>query len=730
MYTYYLGLYASEVSNTANILVESPISLGLSEELLSDIDFNLSESDILDIISYSRANNNTTEFNDSNNNQHMNIRYINNNNMNTNNNAINTRSSNSNTNSNNTNNNSLAFNPLPALPVATVTQPTCTISTGTITVNSPGAGSYSYTVIASSGGTFSSTNNNGIFSNLLAGRSYNITITNNSTGCTSPALNVVVNNIPSRAASPTFSIIDPTCTIATGTISITSLGANYTYSINGINYQSSNIFSGLNAGSYSVTTKFNNGCASEAASAIIAAQPITPPTPGVITGNTIVNTTSSEIYSISPVNGATSYTWSLPSNSWTITSGINTNTITTTTGTSGGTLSVVANSNGCTSAPQIISIITKPNVPIVSNITYCQGVTANSLAGNATPSSAGATLNWYTLSSGGTPQSTAPTPSTGSSGVQTFYVSQTVGGVESDRSAITVTVNPAPATLSVNITQPTCNVNTATFSLTGGIANATYFVNTGLLSNTTGIFANIPANATYSITQQDPSTGCLSVGASAVVNPALVPPTNPTFTIIQPDCINSTGKITITNNIGASFTYSIDGNIYQTSPIFNGINAGTYSVTVLNADGCYSNVISATVNPQPLPSQPLLNGSLTPNNIVICAGNATTLTASLTSSPTASANNIGLSYQWYNNNVIIPGAGNATFNPTASGNYSVIATNNLGCTSAASGTVSVTINPLPTASISEGAELALSNGNNCNSTAITLSANTNTSSST
>jgi len=67
---------------------------------------------------------------------------------------------------------------------------------------------------------------------------------------------------------------------------------------------------------------------------------------------------------------------------------------------------------------------------------------------------------------------------------------------------------------------------------------------------------------------------------------------------------------------------------------------------------------------------------LTPSNIVICAGNATILTASLTSSPTASANNIGLSYQWYNNNVIIPGAGNATFNPTASGNYSVIANNN------------------------------------------------------
>ena len=143
------------------------------------------------------------------------------------------------TTSNNVNNNSLVFNPLPALPIATITQPNCSISTGTITVNSPGAGSFLYTVTSSSGGAYSSSNNTGIFTNLTPATAYNITITNSATGCTSPALNVVVNAVPSRAATPTVTIIDPTCTIATGTISITSLGANYTYSINGINYQTS-----------------------------------------------------------------------------------------------------------------------------------------------------------------------------------------------------------------------------------------------------------------------------------------------------------------------------------------------------------------------------------------------------------------------------------------------------------------------------------------------------------
>ena len=164
-----------------------------------------------------------------------------------------------------------------------------------------------------------------------------------------------------------------------------------------------------------------------------------------------------------------------------------------------------------------------------------------------------------------------------SAGTQYYYVSQTLNGIESDRATITVTVNPAPATLSVNITQPTCNVATSTLSVTGGVTNAIYIVNAGLYSNTTGLFTNIPANATYSIVQQDPSTGCKSVAVSAIVNPALVVPSNPTYTVTQPDCTNVTGVITVTNNIGTAFTYSINSVDYQQSTVFNNVATGTYS---------------------------------------------------------------------------------------------------------------------------------------------------------
>ena len=136
------------------------------------------------------------------------------------------------TTNNNTNNNTLVFNPLPALPVAVVTQPNCINSTGGITVASPGVGTYTYKVVS---GNFSATNSSGIFNNLTANTSYDVSITNSNTGCTSPLLTVNVDAAPALATTPTVSVIDPTCAVATGTISITSLGANYTYSINGIN---------------------------------------------------------------------------------------------------------------------------------------------------------------------------------------------------------------------------------------------------------------------------------------------------------------------------------------------------------------------------------------------------------------------------------------------------------------------------------------------------------------
>jgi hypothetical protein len=86
------------------------------------------------------------------------------------------------------------------------------------------------------------------------------------------------------------------------------------------------------------------------------------------------------------------------------------------------------------------SLLSSVAVPptVISPIYLCQNSTAQPL--KATPS-AGGSLNWYgTNATGGTGSSTAPIPSTATVGTTSYYVSETVGVVESTRSKIDVIV--------------------------------------------------------------------------------------------------------------------------------------------------------------------------------------------------------------------------------------------------------------------------------------------------
>jgi gliding motility-associated-like protein len=67
--------------------------------------------------------------------------------------------------------------------------------------------------------------------------------------------------VKSGSVTPTFTTVQPTCDLPSGTITITT-AANTTYSIDGVNYQTSGVFSGLAGGDYNVTAKLNSGCAS------------------------------------------------------------------------------------------------------------------------------------------------------------------------------------------------------------------------------------------------------------------------------------------------------------------------------------------------------------------------------------------------------------------------------------------------------------------------------------
>lgn len=76
---------------------------------------------------------------------------------------------------------------------------------------------------------------------------------------------------------------------------------------------------------------------------------------------------------------------------------------------------------------------------VTSPIYYCQGAAAAALT--ATLASATDTLYWYTVPTGGTGSTTAPTPTTTSAGTTKYYVSEkNTSGVESTRDSIAVII--------------------------------------------------------------------------------------------------------------------------------------------------------------------------------------------------------------------------------------------------------------------------------------------------
>lgn len=97
---------------------------------------------------------------------------------------------------------------------------------------------------------------------------------------------------------------------------------------------------------------------------------------------------------------------------------------------------------------EIIVYAGETEEPTVSqtSYTYCVGAEATALSATA---SEGATLNWYDSEKASL--AAAPVPSTEAAGTQTYFVSQTMDEVESEKVEISVVVNPIP---SIAITKP------------------------------------------------------------------------------------------------------------------------------------------------------------------------------------------------------------------------------------------------------------------------------------
>ena len=110
---------------------------------------------------------------------------------------------------------------------------------------------------------------------ITSNRTIYVYATNTSNCVAENSFSIIINAKP---AAPALDIIQPTCAVTTGTISITApTGAGFSYSIDGINYTNTNgIFSNVSSGNYNVTVKNSSGCISAATPATINAALLLP----------------------------------------------------------------------------------------------------------------------------------------------------------------------------------------------------------------------------------------------------------------------------------------------------------------------------------------------------------------------------------------------------------------------------------------------------------------------
>ncbi|WP_429384982.1 PKD domain-containing protein [Mucilaginibacter sp. UYCu711] len=191
------------------------------------------------------------------------------------------------------------ISPLPSTPVLTIVQPTCGVSTGSISVQPYTNGSYS-----DDGGITWQTSNE--FKTLPTG-DYNIII-KSMAGCVSGVVKATINAQPPIPVAPVVSVVQPNCVTATGsiTVAIPSDGSpSHSYSIDGTNYQTSNVFSNLPVGTYTVTIINAAGCVSPS---IVTNLVQDPPTGDFTTSNPTI-TSGSIISFTAAVPGAVTYDW-------------------------------------------------------------------------------------------------------------------------------------------------------------------------------------------------------------------------------------------------------------------------------------------------------------------------------------------------------------------------------------------------------------------------------------
>jgi gliding motility-associated-like protein len=520
-----------------------------------------------------------------------------------------------------------------------ITDATCGSANGAFEVAAAG-GTTPYTFDIGTGPQAS-----GIFSTLAAG-AYIVTVTD-ANGCTT-SINVNVNDLSGITASITAQV-DVSCFgVSDGSVTVVASGSvsPYTYDI-GAGPQASGTFTGLPAGSYTVTAEDANGC--QFPVAVVINEPTQVVGSFDATTDVLCFGGNNGDLTFSATGGTTPYTFDIGTGPQA--SGTFSNL------TAGPYTVTVTDANGCT--VNVNGTVNEPTA-VAGNLNATTDVLCfGGNNGDLTVTASGG-ISPYTYDIGAGPQ---PTGVFGTLTQGNYVITVT------DNNGCTVNVNATinePPLLDFTSTtvNSTCGAANGSLTMTGNGGTTPYMFDIGAGQQASGTFTGL-TSGTYTGTITD-ANNCTYTTTINVVDAGAPTITNVAFT--DPLCNASCdGTITITATGGISpLQYSIDGGVtFQASNVFNGVCDGNYNIVVEDANVCQAS--SSTTLTEP----PVLSYSATATNLLCFQDNSGVINMSASGGTTPYQFSIdgGVTYQ----------AGGA-FNGVAANGYNVVVQDANGCT--------------------------------------------------
>ena len=219
-----------------------------------------------------------------------------------------------------------------------------------------------------------------------------------------------------------------------------------------------------------------------------------------------------------------------------------------------------------------------------------------------------------------------------------------------------IVVNP------ITSQQPSCNGNEGVLELqTTGVSGLVFYtLNNGAAQNSPSFNGLSAGLYTYVVAD---SSGCSVGGSIDLIANVVIDATLQQTTSIA--CAGAqTANIVVTPSGGtAPYSFSINNGADQASNTFNNLGAGTYTIGVIDANGCSTSILYTVTEPAPL------NVNMIPTMISCNGANDGVLTAQVSggTSPYTYAINGGTA------------VGNPVFNNLTAGTYMLTATDANGC---------------------------------------------------